>query len=328
MISQYRSRRADSIAQTISLMLCTGLGRVSSLVRRPPFRIRTADRRSIRTRILRRSRKTSCSAIINVAVSDLISVPVPSLTHVSQGKSTRQPTLLRPFPLTAYYLSSIPPHIKPATRPAVMCLVMDTPTLAEIPSYSSSLSTCTCSAILSEFCTGFAEYRYLKNLCPGQVTYLSLKEYRLTAACCRSGSMGSYDRTPARNTPSYDVISATSNDRYGAVLSACYRYDTSGFSHDHALISLSFWTARQAVIQTAGSDAVRRDAYSVILFNEAPATIMQNDYSSNPDQLLSICLREDAWGNTNFAMALHEAEEVMTRNVCLWHRAGLSLFYD
>lgn len=79
----------------------------------------------------------------------------------------------------------------------------------------------------------------------------------------------------------------------------------------------SFWSSREAVIASSGPGAARRDAYSVILFNESPTVVIANDYQSSADQLLDTCLAYSAGGGTNFAAALDSAQQVMLQNVSL-----------
>jgi len=94
-------------------------------------------------------------------------------------------------------------------------------------------------------------------------------------------------------------ISRSANNRLGAVYSALY----------------SFWSARHAAVsggrQTVGA---RRDAYSVILFNSATTSIMKNDFTSTPDQLLNAVLGHQADGGTNFVMALRTGGTIMEQN--------------
>ncbi|KAI9455502.1 hypothetical protein HD554DRAFT_2207426 [Boletus coccyginus] len=108
-----------------------------------------------------------------------------------------------------------------------------------------------------------------------------------------SGSMGSTDIQPLPNTPATSRISACSNNRYGAVLSSLH----------------SFWTARAAAI--AGSNAVRRDAYSVALFNDEVVTPIVKDFASTPDQLLNTLLGFKAGGCTNFDLAIQRTQAIM-----------------
>ncbi|KAF8548833.1 hypothetical protein OG21DRAFT_1489038 [Imleria badia] len=115
-----------------------------------------------------------------------------------------------------------------------------------------------------------------------------------------SGSMGTTDRQPLPNTPATARISAFSNDRYGAVLSSLH----------------SFWTARATAI--ASSNASRRDAYSVILFDDAVETPIVNDFTSTPDQLLDVLLGFGTGGCTNFSLAIQETQAIME---CTWSTA-------
>ncbi|KAL4072279.1 hypothetical protein J3A83DRAFT_4092477 [Scleroderma citrinum] len=113
----------------------------------------------------------------------------------------------------------------------------------------------------------------------------------------RSGSMYSDDRRPLQNTPVSARICAISNNRFGAVLSSLF----------------SFWSARAAAIGSGGN-AVRRDAYSVILFDHGVETAIENDFTSTPDQLLDVLLPYDAYGGTNYTVAITHAQALMERN--------------
>lgn len=77
----------------------------------------------------------------------------------------------------------------------------------------------------------------------------------------------------------------------------------------------SFWSARESMTQTAAGAAGRRDAYSIILFNESPSRVVENDYTSDANGLLNYCLRFPADGGTNFAAALQAAQSVMEAHV-------------
>jgi len=117
----------------------------------------------------------------------------------------------------------------------------------------------------------------------------------------RSGSMSYDDRRPLANAPATNRIRQLANNRLGAVYSALY----------------SFWSARHAATtpgrQTTGI-GVRRDAYSVILFNEATTRVLTNDFMSSPDQLLDAVLSSQAYGGTNFSGALRVSQAVMEEN--------------
>ena len=108
--------------------------------------------------------------------------------------------------------------------------------------------------------------------------------------------MNSTDRRPLPNTPATARISAASNNRYGAVLSSLH----------------SFWTARAAAI--ANSNAARRDAYSVVLFDHVVTTPIVNDFASTPDQLLDSLLRFGARGGTNFSLAIQRTGAIMEQS--------------
>jgi Mg-chelatase subunit ChlD len=111
--------------------------------------------------------------------------------------------------------------------------------------------------------------------------------------------MSSDDRRPLADAPMTDQIVRSANNRLGAVYSALY----------------SFWFARHAAV-TVGRRAVgaRRDAYSVILFNSTTKAVLNNDFTSTPDQLLNAVLRHSADGGTNFSQALSAGQAVMERN--------------
>jgi hypothetical protein len=105
------------------------------------------------------------------------------------------------------------------------------------------------------------------------------------------------DRLPLANTPMTDQIKQSANNRLGAVYSALY----------------NFWCARHAATTAnRGGIGARRDAYSVILFNDETTPVLVNDFTSPPDQLLAAVLCHKANGDTNFSEALRTAQGVMT----------------
>jgi von Willebrand factor type A domain len=111
--------------------------------------------------------------------------------------------------------------------------------------------------------------------------------------------MSSEDRRPLANAPSTNRIRPVANNRLGAIYSALF----------------SFWSARHAATtarrQTIG---MRRDAYSVILFNDQTTPVLTNDFMSSPGQLLDAVLRNEAYGGTNFSEALRTGRAVMEQN--------------
>ncbi|KIO11018.1 hypothetical protein M404DRAFT_994686 [Pisolithus tinctorius Marx 270] len=121
--------------------------------------------------------------------------------------------------------------------------------------------------------------------------------YHVIFVADRSSSMSSKDKKPLPNTPASGRISAYSDNRFGAVLSSLY----------------GFWSARAAAVGS-GASAARRDAYSVILFNSRVVPVIENDFTSDPDQLLDAILPYEAVGGTDFTAAITSAASVMKRN--------------
>ena len=105
------------------------------------------------------------------------------------------------------------------------------------------------------------------------------------------------DRQPLPKSAGIERIARTANNRLGSVFSALY----------------SFWIVRQAAVdrntQVGGG---RRDAYSLIFFNQQPSTSIENDLTSSPDDLLNEALEYVADGGTDFTSALESAQNVMT----------------
>jgi hypothetical protein len=130
--------------------------------------------------------------------------------------------------------------------------------------------------------------------------------------------MSSTDRGPLADAPMTNRIRQSSNNRLGAVYSALY----------------SFWSARQAAV-TAGRQAAstRRDAYSVILFNSVTTSILTNDFTSTPDQLLDAVLVHRAGGGRNVSEALRAGRVIMEQNwsterLVFWSSLSLAIFTD
>ena len=112
------------------------------------------------------------------------------------------------------------------------------------------------------------------------------------------------DHRPLSGARMTGLIRQSADNRLGAVYSALY-----GFC--------SVAADRQAI-------GVRRDAYSVILFNEATTHVLTNDFTSTPDQLLGTVLHHQAGGRTNFKEALQTGRKVMERN---WSTERFVTFY-
>ncbi|KAI9444050.1 hypothetical protein H4582DRAFT_1918931, partial [Lactarius indigo] len=147
----------------------------------------------------------------------------------------------------------------------------------------------------------------------------------------KSGSMDAKDRQPLADGPAAERIQGRSNNRLGAVYSALYSF----WSARHAAVAAgqrtldtqrgldsgvyaalySFWSARNVGATGVQEAAVtRRDAYSVILFNESTTNAVINDFTSSPDQLLDIMLSHNAYGGTNFGTALRAAQATMVQH--------------
>ena len=112
--------------------------------------------------------------------------------------------------------------------------------------------------------------------------------------------MSLHDRGPLAGAPMAKRIRQTANNRLGAVYSALY----------------GFWSARHAAVTVDRQSGVgaRRDAYSVILFNSTATSILTNDFTSPPDQLLDAMLAYWADGGTDFSEALRAGRRVMEQN--------------
>ena len=146
--------------------------------------------------------------------------------------------------------------------------------------------------------------------------------------------MSMTDRLPLAEGPVAERIKYIANNRLGAVYSALYNFwsardaaiaaerRTLGTQRRldsvyTALQTLNFRSGRN-VGATRGQEPTltRQDSYSVILFDDWAATILDNDVTSSPDQLLDVMLRQQTGGGTDFAEGLREAEEVMLKNWC------------
>ncbi|RPD81278.1 hypothetical protein L226DRAFT_549908 [Lentinus tigrinus ALCF2SS1-7] len=117
----------------------------------------------------------------------------------------------------------------------------------------------------------------------------------------RSGSMDLSDRRPLNNTPTSQLIRRTHNNRLGAVCSSLQ----------------AFWEARHQAMAAAAAGnggAVRRDAYTVILFNHGVTSAIAHDFRSAPVDLLNALLRHRADGGTNYTAAITAARTSMENN--------------
>ncbi|KAF7308999.1 VWFA domain-containing protein [Mycena kentingensis (nom. inval.)] len=132
----------------------------------------------------------------------------------------------------------------------------------------------------------------------------------------RSSSMGHADRRPLANVPSTRRITRHANNRLGAVYSALH----------------GFWISRNAALAGGAQGAraangfallpgnvpapapIRRDAYSVVLFDRDVSTCITNDFASTPDALLNVLLEHGTGRGTNFTQAIDSARIVMERH--------------
>ena len=104
------------------------------------------------------------------------------------------------------------------------------------------------------------------------------------------------DRRPLDDTPTSQIIRRSHNNRLGAVFSSLQ----------------GFWEARHRAIAAGGTTGpVRRDAYTVILFNSGVTTALSHDFTSTPAQLLNVVLGYRASGGTNFHDAIATAQRSM-----------------
>ena len=76
-----------------------------------------------------------------------------------------------------------------------------------------------------------------------------------------------------------------------------------------------FWSARAAAIGFGGN-AIRRDAYSVVLFSRVALTAIEHDFTSTPDQLLDTLLPYKTDGGTNYTAAIEHAQDLMKKHWC------------
>ena len=136
--------------------------------------------------------------------------------------------------------------------------------------------------------------------------------------------MSSSDLGPLTGAPMTNRIRQIANNRLGAVYSALHAF----WSARHAAITAGF--GRQSGI---GVRPQRRDAYSIILFKSTTQTILTNDFTSTPDQLLDAMLAYQAGGGTNFSEALRAGGAVMEQNwsterLVSWSHISIAHFTD
>jgi hypothetical protein len=110
--------------------------------------------------------------------------------------------------------------------------------------------------------------------------------------------MGLGDRRPLQGTPTTARIARVADNRLGAVYSALH----------------AFWSSRASAQAAAGQAGLRRDAYSVILFDHQIVLPVQNDFRSDADTLLTTLLQYGANGGTDYDQALQYTQVIMENN--------------
>ncbi|KAG9032049.1 hypothetical protein FS837_002823 [Tulasnella sp. UAMH 9824] len=106
----------------------------------------------------------------------------------------------------------------------------------------------------------------------------------------RSWSMLEQDIQPLRDEPIGRRIAAYNDNRFGVVLSAFYQF------------------------MLERSSATRRDAYSVILFNDSTEIKMTHETTSSINQMIETLLGITPTGGTDFRQALVTARQVMEQS--------------
>ncbi|KAH7325390.1 hypothetical protein B0J17DRAFT_581710 [Rhizoctonia solani] len=115
-----------------------------------------------------------------------------------------------------------------------------------------------------------------------------------------SGSMWGADKCPVPGLPITDRLVSECNNRYGAVVSALY----------------CFWKSQEKVASRSVV-GTRRDAYSLVTFDDQAKIKAQNDLESTVEQLVDFLVPQQSNGwyyGTNFGRALETAKEVIKRN--------------
>ncbi|OCH90958.1 hypothetical protein OBBRIDRAFT_792770 [Obba rivulosa] len=123
--------------------------------------------------------------------------------------------------------------------------------------------------------------------------------FHVIFAIDRSSSMTATDRRPLRDRPNSNLIRRGHDNRLGAVYSSLH----------------AFWSARHAAVTTGGSGGgLRRDAYTVLLFDHTVSSCLVHDFSSTPDQLLAAVLRYPSGGGTDFTAAIQNVQLLMEQH--------------
>jgi hypothetical protein len=137
------------------------------------------------------------------------------------------------------------------------------------------------------------------------------------------------DRAPLVDGPAAGRVRQCANNRLDAVYSALYSFwaarhttitaEQQSSNRNHvSRRGYSFWSSKPATATTSTTSTAdrhtgggRRDAYSVVLFSDTSKTVLANDFTSTPDELLDILLKEGADNGTNFVAGLRASQIVM-----------------
>ncbi|CAG8727313.1 5341_t:CDS:10, partial [Gigaspora margarita] len=111
----------------------------------------------------------------------------------------------------------------------------------------------------------------------------------------RSGSMNDRDKKPLQNTPIYNTLIQTHNNRLGAVYNAVHSFLTTRF------------TSQNAQSTTPNTVATSRDTISLILFDHEVVVGIENEPLTNYNSFVNDMLQYSARGGTDFNKAIQKA---------------------
>ncbi|CAE6525473.1 unnamed protein product, partial [Rhizoctonia solani] len=126
---------------------------------------------------------------------------------------------------------------------------------------------------------------------------LVYQAYHIVFLIDTSSSMWGVDKRPIPGLPITDRLVSQCDNRYGAVVSALY----------------CFWKSQEKVASRSLVGA-RRDAYSLVTFDDQSKIKVQNDLSSTVEQLVNFLVPQQSNGwyyGTSFGNALGTAKEVI-----------------
>ncbi|CAG8499822.1 1587_t:CDS:10 [Acaulospora colombiana] len=112
----------------------------------------------------------------------------------------------------------------------------------------------------------------------------------------RSGSMYDTDKRPLQNTPIYNQLVRSHNNRLGAVYNAVYSFIDTRISTFRSNNSFSY-----------NASLTPKDTVSLILFDHEAHVEIEHAPLVDPNQFLSNMLRNTARGGTNFDLAIQKA---------------------